>query len=136
MSKKSKNIWTGARRVGEIHLKPFDSHVFFLWQDKTSQTAFLSFSFCCLPVNFYSLEMPIFHMLFNVVRLFEKKQSKRTTDAEDLTHSSLLCSPPPQQVLFLPNLVRNKSRLIQLQNLDPCQVKYFSKAYPALGHTV
>lgn len=75
-------------------------------------------------------------MLFSVVYLFEKKQSKRTKDAQDLTHSSLLCPPPPQQALFLPNLVRNKSKLIQLQNLNPCQVKYLSEAYPVPGHTV
>ena len=50
-------------------------------QGKQHPTAFLRFSFCCLPVNFYSREMPTFHMLFSVVYLFEKKQSKRTKDA-------------------------------------------------------
>lgn len=111
------------------------------FSDKTRQakqhpTAFLRFSFCCLPVNFYSLEMPIFLMLFNVMCLFEKEQRKRTKDAEDLTHSFLLFPSPTQQVLFLLDLVRNKSRLIQLQNLNPCQVKYFSEAYPPPAHTI
>lgn len=111
------------------------------FSDKTRQakqhpTAFLCFSFCCLPVNFYSLEMPTFHMLFNVVCLFEKKQRKRTEDAKDLTHSFLLFPPSPGQVPILLSLVRNKSRLIQLLNLNPCQVKYFSEAYSQFGHTV
>lgn len=75
-------------------------------------------------------------MLFTVVCLFEKEERKRTHDAEDLTPSSLLFPPPTQQVPFLLGSVRNKSRLIQLQNLNGRQVKYFSEAYPQLAHTI